>query len=57
MTDERRRGARGFSTRAIRAASRTPEVHQRPTSVSIYQTATFTSGEAAAGAGALSARA
>lgn len=34
---------KGFSTRAIRAASRTPAVVQRPTSVPIYQTATFTS--------------
>lgn len=31
----------GFSTRAIRAASRTRPVAQRPTSVPIYQTATF----------------
>jgi len=41
MDDER-----GFSTRAIRAASRTPRVDQRPTSVPIYQTATFTSEDA-----------
>lgn len=33
----------GFSTRAIRAASHAPEVSQRPTSVPIYQTATFSS--------------
>jgi len=38
----------GFSTRAIRAASRTPRVTQQPTSVPIYQTATFTSEDAAA---------
>jgi Cystathionine beta-lyases/cystathionine gamma-synthases len=38
----------GFSTRAIRAASRAPEMRQRPTSVPIYQTATFTSEDAAA---------
>jgi cystathionine beta-lyase/cystathionine gamma-synthase len=38
--------AKGFSTRAIRAASRTPLVGQRPTSVPIYQTATFTSTDA-----------
>ncbi|MEO8208177.1 MAG: aminotransferase class I/II-fold pyridoxal phosphate-dependent enzyme [Chloroflexota bacterium] len=31
----------GFSTRAIRVASRAPEVLQRPSSVPIYQTATF----------------
>jgi methionine-gamma-lyase len=36
----------GFSTRAIRAASRTPRVDQHPTSVPIYQTATFTSEDA-----------
>jgi methionine-gamma-lyase len=36
----------GFSTRAIRAASRTPTVNERPTSVPIYQTATFTSEDA-----------
>jgi methionine-gamma-lyase len=40
-TDEK-----GFSTRAIRAASRVPRVDQRPSSVPIYQTATFTSGDA-----------
>ena len=39
--------AKGFSTRAIRAASRTPRVDQRPSSVPIYQTATFASGDAA----------
>ena len=37
------RSARGFSTRAIRAASRAPHIDQRPTSVPIYQTATFAS--------------
>ncbi|HET7027982.1 MAG TPA: aminotransferase class I/II-fold pyridoxal phosphate-dependent enzyme [Candidatus Limnocylindrales bacterium] len=31
----------GFSTRAIRAAARLPDVDQRPTAVPIYQTATF----------------
>jgi methionine-gamma-lyase len=36
----------GFSTRAIRAASRTPAVRQQPTSVPIYQTATFASEDA-----------
>lgn len=36
----------GFSTRAIRAASRIPAVAQRPSSVPIYQTATFTSADA-----------
>jgi methionine-gamma-lyase len=39
---------RGFSTRAIRAAAHSPAIRQRPTSVPIYQTATFTSEDAAA---------
>ena len=38
--------SRGFSTRAIRAASRVPRIDQLPTSVPIYQTATFASGDA-----------
>ncbi len=38
--------ARGFSTRAIRAASRVPRLDQTPTSVPIYQTATFASDDA-----------
>jgi methionine-gamma-lyase len=38
--------ARGFSTRAIRAASRIPKIDQTPTSVPIYQTATFASSDA-----------
>jgi methionine-gamma-lyase len=42
MSDEQE----GFSTRAIRAASRTPTVRQRPTAVPIYQSATFTSEDA-----------
>ncbi len=33
----------GFSTRAIRAASRSRAIAQRPTSIPIYQTATFSS--------------
>jgi methionine-gamma-lyase len=37
---------KGFSTRAIRAAARNPQVNQRPTSVPIYQTATFTAADA-----------
>ena len=41
-----RAGPRGFSTRAIRAASRAPRVDQRPSSVPIYQTATFSSADA-----------
>jgi methionine-gamma-lyase len=36
----------GFSTRAIRAAHRLPRVDQRPTSVPIYQTVTFSSEDA-----------
>jgi methionine-gamma-lyase len=36
----------GFTTRAIRAATRAPRVEQRPTSVPIYQTATFSSADA-----------
>lgn len=39
--------ARGFSTRAIRAASRAPRVDQRPTAVPIYQSATFATDDAA----------
>jgi cystathionine beta-lyase/cystathionine gamma-synthase len=36
---------RGFSTRAIRASSRAPRVDQQPTSVPIYQTATFSAAD------------
>jgi methionine-gamma-lyase len=39
-------GPKGFSTRAIRAAARSPRVDQRPSSVPIYQSATFTSADA-----------
>ncbi len=35
------RSPRGFSTRAIRAVARAPQVDQRPTAVPIYQSATF----------------
>jgi cystathionine beta-lyase/cystathionine gamma-synthase len=41
-----RSAAKGFSTRAIRAASRMPKLAQTPTSVPIYQTATFASADA-----------
>ncbi len=45
-TDPRpRASAKGFSTRAIQAASRAPAVEQTPTSVPIYQTATFASAD------------
>lgn len=44
MSDERPRP--GLSTRAIRAASRVPAVSQVPTSVPIYQSATFASADA-----------
>lgn len=37
---------RGFSTRAIRAASRPPAVDQTPTAVPIYQSATFSTEDA-----------
>jgi len=40
------RTGRGFSTRAIAAASRAPRLDQTPTSVPIYQTATFASVDA-----------
>jgi cystathionine beta-lyase/cystathionine gamma-synthase len=36
----------GFSTRAIRASARAPRVDQDPTSVPIYQTATFAAADA-----------
>jgi methionine-gamma-lyase len=44
---DRERTEQGFSTRAIRAAHRLPRVDQRPTSVPIYQTVTFSSDDAA----------
>jgi cystathionine gamma-synthase/O-acetylhomoserine (thiol)-lyase len=44
----------GPSTRAIRAASRLPQVDQTPTTVPIYQTATFASADADELAGVLS---
>jgi cystathionine beta-lyase/cystathionine gamma-synthase len=45
VTDDRPRP--GLSTRAIRAAGRVPPVEQTPTSVPIYQTATFATEDAA----------
>lgn len=50
MSDHTSRAAarttRGFSTRAIAAASRAPRLDQVPTTVPIYQTATFASADA-----------
>ena len=53
MTDDRDDPPRssapqGFSTRAIRAASRAPRVVQHPSTVPVYQSATFASDDAAA---------
>ena len=42
MTERRR----GFNTRAIRASTRPPRVDQRPTSVPIYQSVTFSAEDA-----------
>jgi methionine-gamma-lyase len=39
--------ARGFSSRAIRAAGRSPRIDQAPTAVPIYQTATFRTADSA----------
>jgi methionine-gamma-lyase len=48
MTDRDAPGrARGFTTRAIRAATAAPRVDQRPNAVPIYQTATFSAESAA----------
>src|SRR3990172_13197386 len=44
--DASRSRPRGFSTRAIHAASRGPEVRQPPTAVPIYQSATFSADDA-----------
>ncbi len=51
MTDREAPRDRGFTTRAIRAATSAPHVPQRPNAVPIYQTATF-SAESAAELGA-----
>jgi len=40
------RARRGFSSRAILAATRAPEMRQRPTAVPIYQSATFATDDA-----------
>ncbi len=48
MTQPKRPAApRGFSTRAIQAATRTPRVGQRPNAVPIYQAVTFSADDAA----------
>jgi cystathionine beta-lyase/cystathionine gamma-synthase len=47
MSDPRPRPGRGFATRAIRAASHGPALHQQPTAVPIYQTATFATEDSA----------
>lgn len=41
MSDDARTSMPAFATRAIRVASRAPQVDQEPTAVPIYQTATF----------------
>lgn len=47
MTDaDRPRAPRGFSTRAIQAATRSPRVDQRPNAVPIYQAVTFSAEDA-----------
>jgi cystathionine beta-lyase/cystathionine gamma-synthase len=47
MDDHGPRSARGFSSRAILAATRNPKVAQQSTAVPIYQSATFASDDAA----------
>ncbi|MFI5254721.1 MAG: trans-sulfuration enzyme family protein [Candidatus Limnocylindrales bacterium] len=44
--DPAARPPRGFSSRAILAATRAPEMRQRPTAVPIYQSATFSADDA-----------
>jgi methionine-gamma-lyase len=46
MDDHGTRAQRGFSSRAILAATRSPEMAQRSTAVPIYQTATFATDDA-----------
>src|SRR6476660_5068847 len=47
MTDaDRPAPPRGFSTRAIKAATRAPRVDQHPNSVPIYQAVTFSADDA-----------
>jgi cystathionine beta-lyase/cystathionine gamma-synthase len=47
MADDRRKRTEGFSTRALRAATRAPDVAQRPYAVPIYQSVTFAADDAA----------
>jgi cystathionine beta-lyase/cystathionine gamma-synthase len=47
MSEDLPTGRLGFSTRAIAAASAPPAVHQTPTAVPIYQSATFSADDAA----------
>jgi cystathionine beta-lyase/cystathionine gamma-synthase len=46
VTPDGRPRQRGFSTRALRAASQVPQVDQHPTAVPIYQSATFSTDDA-----------
>jgi cystathionine beta-lyase/cystathionine gamma-synthase len=46
VSDANRRPLKGFSSRAIRAATTPPTVSQRPDSVPIYQSVTFSSADA-----------
>jgi methionine-gamma-lyase len=45
VSDVTGRRARGFTTRAVRAATRAPQVDQTPDSVPIYQAVTFSSAD------------
>ena len=47
MSDSRARAKAGFGTRALAAATRTPNVEQHPDAVPIYQAVTFSAGSAA----------
>ena len=47
MSDPRRTAKPGFGTRALAAATRTPEVEQHPDAVPIYQAVTFSASSAA----------
>ena len=47
MSDSRPKAGAGFGTRALAAATRTPEVDQQPDAVPIYQAVTFSAASAA----------